>query len=192
MASRPDSAYFVTHSWIIFALYLRLGPAARMWTRAMYDNIENSLRPCKKVSPIGSRSSGWSCNVNIWTTEKAELSFWNLDWEIHKLNGQLFQRPLIHQVFYIDLDTDARSVSKKGWGAVLYLPEPDKSPDPILLLAARITPPTKGLKGTQYHCRLHVQIRFWRCLLVHRIALGQAAPWETFWYTHCWQICIIR
>ena len=101
--------------------------------------------------------------MNIRTTTKAELLFWIEN--IHRVNGQPFQRPLIHQVFDIDLDTDA---SKKGWGAVLYLPEPNQPPDPILLLAARqILPPLMTLEAlsTALHSgiRLRGEFSFQEC-----------------------------
>ncbi len=52
--------------------------------------------------------------MNIRTTTKAELLIWIEN--IHRVNGQPFQRPLIHQVFDIDLDTDA---SKKAARQIL-------------------------------------------------------------------------
>lgn len=42
--------------------------------------------------------------------------------------------------YTFDLDTDA---SKHGWGAILYLPDPTRVPDSILLAAAQRTLPPR-------------------------------------------------
>jgi hypothetical protein len=102
-----------------------LGPAARMRTRSMYQNIEEHLRPQEP------RHRSWSRHLHICSTTKAELQFWVE--HIQRVNGQPFQRALIRRVLHIDLDTDA---SQNGWGAVLYLPDPTQAPDPLLLEAA--------------------------------------------------------
>ena len=102
-----------------------LGPAARMRTRSMYQNIEERLRPQEP------RHCGWSRHIHIRSTTKAELQFWVE--HIQRVNGQPFQQALIRRVLHIELDTDA---SQNGWGAILYLPDPTQAPDPLLLEAA--------------------------------------------------------
>ncbi len=55
----------------------------------------------------------------------------------------------------IDIDTDA---SQRGWGAVLYLPDPTAAPDPILLnVARRALPP--GMTLIAIKSELHNGIR---------------------------------
>lgn len=132
-----------------------LGPAARMRTRAMYSNMEDRLKPHEKIPPTNAQSIGWSRQVHLRATTKAEFTFWLTN--IHRVNGQPFQRTLIHPVLDLDLDTDA---SKNGWGAILSLPDPASPPDPCLLQAARLAlPPHMTLEAIttalQHGIRIH-------------------------------------
>lgn len=131
-----------------------LGPAARLRTRSMYRNIEERLKPHERLFPLHtSRALGWSRRINILARTKAELTFWLK--HLVRVNGQPFQRCLLHRTLHIDLDTDA---SKHGWGAILYLPDPTRSPDVILLAAAQRTlPPRMTLVAIQ--SALHHGIR---------------------------------
>jgi hypothetical protein len=115
----------------------------------MFRKIEDSLHPHEVGSPLTLHSIGWSRHVNIRTAVKAEFSF-SLK-HINQVHGQPFQRQLIHCVLDIDLDTDA---SQKGWGAILYLPDPEVAPDPIILTAARqnLPPTIAALFTALQHC----------------------------------------
>lgn len=92
-----------------------LGPATRMRTRSMYQNIEARLKPHERGSSAG--AIGWNRFVPLHATTRAELGFW-LD-NIQRLNGQPFLRAHINRVLDIDLNTDAGG---RGWGAVLAIP----------------------------------------------------------------------
>jgi hypothetical protein len=60
------------------------------------------------------------------------------------------------KVLDIDIDTDA---SKCGLGAVLYLPDPNAAPDPILLNAARrALPPSMTLTSIKSALRQGIKI----------------------------------
>ena len=86
-----------------------LGPATRMRTRAMYQSIEERLKPQERLNAHTARHLGWSRSMPIRANTKAELRFWITN--IQRVNGQPFQRSLIHRVLQIALDTDA---SKHG------------------------------------------------------------------------------
>jgi hypothetical protein len=99
------------------------------------------------------RHLGWARSIPIRANTKAELRFWIAN--IQLVNGQPYQRSLIHRVLQIALDTDA---SKHGWGAVLYMPDPTQEPNPILLAAAQLGLPT-GMSLHAIKTALHHGIR---------------------------------
>jgi hypothetical protein len=138
---------------LIVSLSRCLGPAARMRTRAIYANIEDRLKPHEKLQINNSRGLGWARSVHLRAASKAEIAFWIRN--LHRVNGQPFRREDIHRVLDIDIDTDA---SKRGWGAVLYLPDPTAAPDPILLNAARRALPP-GMTLIAIKSALHNGIR---------------------------------
>ena len=107
----------------------------------MYRNIEERLKPHERFPLSTSRALGWSHQVSLRPRTKAELTFWFR--HLERVNGQPFLRSLLHRTrrtLHIDLDTDA---SKHGWGAILYLPDPTRVPDSILLAAAQRTLPPR-------------------------------------------------
>jgi hypothetical protein len=112
-----------------------LGPATRMRTRSMYQNIEARLKPHKKGPSAG--TTGWKRFVPIFNTTRAELGFWLGN--IKSLNGQPFLSAHVNRVLDIDLNTDACG---RGWGAVLAVPPVGTVEDSKLLqiISSRLLP----------------------------------------------------
>ena len=112
-----------------------LGPATRMRTRAMYQNIEARLKSYEKGPSAA--AIGWKRYVPIHTNTRAELGFWLEN--IRRLNGQPFLRAHVNRVLDIDLNTDAGG---RGWGAVLAVPPEGTVAESALLevVSSRLLP----------------------------------------------------
>ncbi len=91
--------------------------------QALWDTADQQL--------LQHRLSSFRAPLHLRQAAKAEIVCWIRN--LHQVNGQPFKREDIHRVLDIDMNTDA---SQRGWGAVLYLPNPTAAPDPILLNAA--------------------------------------------------------